>query len=81
MPENIIGAQIRRLRYQMGLTQNELAAKCCLAGFDLSRGTLAKIEAQVRCVNDKELFILAKALGVNTDKLFAGRRVKSTNAM
>ncbi len=70
MPENIIGGQLRLLRYQKGFTQNELAAKCCLAGFDVSRGTLAKIEAKMRCVNDKELLMLAKAIGVTVDKLY-----------
>lgn len=70
MPENIIGAQLRRLRYQKDLTQNQLAARCCVAGFDISRGTLAKIEAQMRCVSDKELLMLAKALGVAVDKLY-----------
>ena len=39
----------------------------------MSRGTLAKIEAQVRCVSDAELPFLAKALGVKVDNLFPGR--------
>lgn len=70
MPDNIIGQQVRRLRYRKDLTQNDMAARCCIAGLDISRGTLAKIEAQVRCVNDKEVYILAKVLGVSVDKLY-----------
>lgn len=70
MPDNIIGPQIRRLRYGKGLTQNQLAAKCGVLGFDISRSTLAKIEAQVRCVNDGEIAYLAKALGVVVSELF-----------
>lgn len=39
-----------------------LAARCGVAGWDLSRGTLAKIEAGVRCVTDTEAANLALAL-------------------
>ena len=46
-----------------------LAAKCGVLGWDISRGTLAKIESQVRCVTDKELVVLAKALKVAPNEL------------
>jgi hypothetical protein len=49
------------------------AARLGVAGLDMSRGTLAKIEARVRCVSHAELPFLAKALGVKVDDLFAGR--------
>ncbi len=62
--QNIIGTQVRKLRYQQGLTQEALAARCGVLGWDLSRGTLSKIEAQLRCVTDVELEFLAKALRV-----------------
>ncbi|HPG00214.1 MAG TPA: helix-turn-helix transcriptional regulator [Kiritimatiellia bacterium] len=70
MPDNIVGAQIRRLRYQQGLTQDGLAAKCTRLGWDISRGTLAKVEAQVRCVSDSEMLVVAKALKVAVDALY-----------
>ncbi|UCG19499.1 MAG: helix-turn-helix transcriptional regulator, partial [Thiotrichales bacterium] len=44
--------------------------KCQLVGFQVSRGTLAKIEAQIRCVTDHEVVLLAKALNVPVEKLF-----------
>ena len=75
-PQNIIGPQISKLRYQQGLTQEMFAARCSLQGWDLSRGTLSKIEAQLRCVTDSELVILAKALKVEANALlppFKGR--------
>ena len=40
------------------------------AGLDISRGTLAKIEAGVRCVSDQEALLLAQALGVGVSDLF-----------
>jgi transcriptional regulator with XRE-family HTH domain len=70
MPQNIVGPQVRKIRYQQGLTQEMLAARCTVRGFDLSRGTLSKIEAQLRCVTDFELLVLSEALRVTTNELF-----------
>jgi transcriptional regulator with XRE-family HTH domain len=52
------------------LTQEAFAAKCQLHGMDISRGTVSQIEAQIRCVSDEELFLLASALGVSTESLY-----------
>jgi len=68
--QNVVGPQVQRLRVQAGLTQDALAAKCGVAGWDISRGTVAKIEARVRCVNDAELFVLARVLKVELSELF-----------
>jgi len=70
IPANIIGPQIRRYRNELGLTQEKFAAKCQLIGLDISRATLSQIEAQIRCVKDSELLLIAKALGISTDNLF-----------
>ena len=43
--QNVVGPQIRRLRVQAGLTQDAVAARCGVVGWDVSRGTLEKIEA------------------------------------
>ena len=68
--QNIVGPQIRQLRVRAGLTQDALAAKCGVAGWDVSRGTLAKIEARVRCVTDAELFVLARVMKTDMGALF-----------
>ena len=67
---NAVGNSVRKLRYSMGLTQDMFAARCGVVGWDLSRGTLAKIEAGVRCVTDAELWVLARALKCSPEKLF-----------
>ena len=79
-PANIVGPQVRLRRNELGLTQEEFAAQCQLGGLDISRGTLSQIEAQLRCVTDDELFVLAKILKVTTDSLFPleFRRRKNT---
>jgi hypothetical protein len=47
-----------------------LSAKCAVAGYEVTRGTLAKIEAQIRGVADVELFVIARVLGVPMENLF-----------
>ena len=68
--QNIIGDQLQKLRLEKQFSQEQLAAKCGVLGWDVSRSTLAKVEVQIRCVNDEELFILAKALRVEMHDLF-----------
>lgn len=67
--QNIVGPIIRQLREKKGLTQAQLVAKLNLIGWDLSRGTLAKIEAQLRCVTDYEIPILATSVGLEPSEL------------
>ena len=68
-PRNIVGPVVRELREKQGLTQPELAAKLNLAGWDVSRETLAKIESQIRWVADFEILKLAEAIGVEGPEL------------
>jgi len=67
---NVVGREVQKRRYALKLTQEQLAAKCQLHGLHISRGTLSQIEAQIRCVTDEELFLLASVLGVSADSLF-----------
>jgi transcriptional regulator with XRE-family HTH domain len=67
--QNIVGPVIRELREKKGLSQAQLAAKLNITGWDISRGTLAKIEAQLRCVADYEIPILAKSVAVTPAEL------------
>ena len=68
-PKNLVGPQVSKLRYQHGLSQNELAAKCQRLGWNISRGIVAGIEGQVRCVTDLEFALLARVLGTSLDAL------------
>jgi len=67
--QNIIGPVIRELREKSKLTQSQLTAKLNIHGWDISRGTLAKIEAQVRCVSDYEIEKLAAGLKIDAPEL------------
>ena len=70
---NAFGPQIRKLRSQQNLTQEAMAARLQLAGLDMDRITVAKIEMQVRSLFDFELSIIADVLGVTMDELSVPR--------
>ncbi len=66
---NAAGPQIQKLRQARQWTQAELAVKLQLAGLDMDRTAVAKIEAQIRSVFDFELAVIAKVLGATMDNL------------
>jgi DNA-binding XRE family transcriptional regulator len=68
--QNVVGPQVRKLRYQLEMTQEMLAARCATLGWDVSRESVAKLETGLRCVTDVELVFLAKALKVNLTDLY-----------
>ena len=69
--ERRFGEHIRALRNREGLSQEQLAAKLQLAGHDMSRSTLAKIESGMRHVYLEDLNALRQVLGVSFDELLA----------
>jgi transcriptional regulator with XRE-family HTH domain len=60
------------LRNSRGWTQAELAAKVQIAGLDLERADIGKIESQLRSLFDYELFLFASVLGVTASDLNPG---------
>jgi len=58
----MVGPQVRRLRAAAGLTQEDLAARCAVAGFDIGRASVSHIETGLRGVSDLEMVLLARAL-------------------
>jgi transcriptional regulator with XRE-family HTH domain len=71
--KNNIGPQMRRRRYALGWSQSNLATKLKLAGFDISRSGVSKIEARLSYVDDKTLLYLAEVLKVPVQDLFPRR--------
>jgi transcriptional regulator with XRE-family HTH domain len=69
-PKNLIGSQVRRRRVKKGWTQEALARKLQLRGWNISRDSLASLELQRRRVPDCELLYLARVLGVRLEDLF-----------
>tara|TARA_B110000285_G_scaffold34052_1_gene35989 strand:- start:1713 stop:1973 length:261 start_codon:yes stop_codon:yes gene_type:complete len=67
---NIVGPKVKEIRASKRMTQEALAARCNINKWDISRSTLAKIEAQVRRVTDSEVAVLAEALKVDIRELY-----------
>ena len=67
---NQIGSKVRELRLAADMTQAEFATRCDLVGLNISRGTVSKIESQVRRITNDEVEYLAKALKVGVSELY-----------
>ena len=67
---NAVGPLVRKFRMERGWSQPAMVAKCQLAGWDVSREALAKIESRLRSVTDLEVLKLAKILDVPFSALF-----------
>ncbi len=62
---NVAGLALRRLREGKGWSQSDLARHLQLAGWDVERTVLTKIELRRRCITDYELMMLALVLQVD----------------
>ena len=67
---NSIGKKVRQLREAQSMTTTQLAAEAQIAGWDIARFSIRKIEIGEREVTDIELRMLAKALKVPIGVLF-----------
>jgi transcriptional regulator with XRE-family HTH domain len=74
--QNLVGERVRKLRVAADLSQDALAGECQRQGWDITRGTFAKIEAGLRRVNDAEVIVLAKALKCELTDLLGGFSVR-----
>ena len=69
--EKQIGANIRALRERAGMTQDVLAAKLQLAGCDMTRSAVAKIEVGQRHQCPDEILLIKEILGVSFEDIFS----------
>ncbi len=67
---------MRKFRCAGAISQDAFAASCQLLGWDLARGTLAKIESGIRQVNDAEVILLAHVLRVEVGELLGGMAIE-----
>ena len=67
---NIVGQNIERLRKERGIKQKDFIAKMQVLGCDINPTSYSKLEGQVRIASDKEIFVIAKILGVSMEVLF-----------
>lgn len=72
---NLCGRQVAKLRKNMNKSQRELADMLQLAGMDVDKNAIQRIEAGKRFVTDIEMVYLANVFGVGLEEL-----VKTENA-
>lgn len=77
MPQKIkqdisIGGNLRRLRHQANLTQEQVAAKVQLEGINMSRDFYAHIENGSYHIKVSELAVLRKIFKTDYNDLFEG---------
>ena len=68
--EVLFGNNIRKLRQDSGLTQEQLSARLQVCGCDITRSALAKIEVGQRHVYPDEIKQLKEILNVAYEDLF-----------
>lgn len=66
---NICGAVVERRRKEMGKSQRQLADMLQLAGLDVDKNAIQRIEAGKRFVTDVEITYLSKVLGLSYEEL------------
>jgi len=62
---NLIGPQIRRLRDKLGWSQEQLATKLQVLGFNISRSGVAKIENGSQAVADYQAYYFMHVFNVD----------------
>ncbi len=70
--KNLISSRLIKLRKQQGLSQRDLAHKLQLAGYDMDKNVITRIETNKRYVTDIELRALSEVLGVSYAFLIDG---------
>ncbi len=70
---NMIGRNVERLRKERGIKQKDFIAKLQTMGCDINPTSYSKLEGQLRSATDREIFMIAKILGVAMEALFGGQ--------
>ena len=67
--KNLISRRLIELRKKHGLSQRDLAQKLQLAGYDMDKNVITRIETGKRYVTDIELQALIRIFGISYDDL------------
>ena len=70
--KNLVSSRLIELRKQQNLSQRDLAHKLQLAGYDMDKNVITRIETNKRYVTDIELRALSEVLGVSYAFLIDG---------
>ncbi len=68
--KNLVGKNIESMRKERGIKQKDFIAQIQVMGCDMNPTSYSKLEGQIRSATDKELYVIAKILGVSIEELF-----------
>ena len=71
--KNLISKRLIELRQQHNLSQRDLAHKLQLAGYDIDKNVITRIETNKRYVTDFELKAFTEIFGCTYEYLIEGR--------
>ncbi len=74
--KNLISQRLIALRKKHNLSQRDLAHKLQLAGFDIDKNVITRIETNKRYVTDIELQAFCKIFNITYDYLIEGKKTK-----
>ena len=66
----MVGKRIEQLRKARGIKQKDFIARIQIMGCDMNPTSYSKLEGQLRFATDREIFVIAKILGVKMEELF-----------
>lgn len=66
---NLCGVMIEKRRKEMGISQRQLADMLQVAGLDIDKNAIQRIEARKRFVTDIELVYFSKVLNLSYKEL------------
>lgn len=72
--EKEVGNNIRKIRESIGMTQEKLSTKLQLAGCDITRSAVAKIEVGQRHLYPDEIVLIKEIFGTDFDSIFYGMK-------
>ncbi len=68
--KNLIGDNLKKIRTERRISQQDLSNKLELLGVYICRGSVSRIEDYSRTVTDIELFAIAEVLEVDIKELY-----------
>ena len=68
--KNIVGRRLKDLREKSGMTQRELSEKFQLAGYDMDRNVITRMETNQRYITDIEIQAICEVFHVSYNFLF-----------
>lgn len=78
--KNLISQRLIELRRLNNLSQRDLAEKLQLAGYDMDKNVITRIETNKRYVTDLELKALTEVFGVSYNSLIDGEETENTES-